>query len=55
MKRTTALLTVTTLLLAACKPTPTPTDPGATTPTAPVTGKSLDLQMALRLSRLRSR
>lgn len=46
MKRTTALLTVTTLLLAACKPTPTPTDPGATTPTAPVTGKSLDLQTA---------
>ncbi|MHA0042904.1 hypothetical protein [Deinococcus sp. PEB2-63] len=46
MKRTAALLTVTTLLLAACKPTPTPTGPDKTTPAAPVVGKSLDLQKA---------
>lgn len=46
MKRTAALLTVTTLLLAACKPTPTPTGPDKTTPAAPVVGKSLDLQTA---------
>ncbi|GGK97029.1 hypothetical protein [Deinococcus radiotolerans] len=44
MKRTTALLTVTTLLLAACKPTPTPTNPAQTEPAAPVVGQSLDVQ-----------
>ncbi|ALW89877.1 hypothetical protein [Deinococcus actinosclerus] len=49
MKRTAVLLTVTTLLLAACTPTPTPVvepDPATTVPAAPALGQSLDLKAA---------
>ncbi|GGR93969.1 hypothetical protein [Deinococcus sedimenti] len=50
MNRTVALLTVTTLLLAACqkqdtpKVEPKPADPATTTPAPPVVGQSLDLK-----------
>lgn len=46
MKRTVALLVLSSLILASCRPTPTPkpSDPGSVAPAAPVVGQSVELQ-----------